>query len=372
MPSKITKAENKLNALLPVRRLEQSPPEELMNAAKAWSQVVWDEAEQSGPIKLSDEEIIQGHMLAQNPVFICGVHRSGTTLVRDLLDGHPELVVLPSEGTFYTNLEFKLNSLPENERSAFLGREWLRRLVNPINQPPYWLLGHSSDTVSPYVDFARYVMAWWNIVYKRNSQWPHIAIALAYASCTGNLKAKLWVDKTPANERFLDRIWREMPNAKIIHVIREPNAVISSRKTMEPSISMRVALRDLKISFRVAVEQAGLNDPRFKLLRYEELCEYPQANIDQMVSFLNINPSETLNHSTVAGMSTRANSSFNREAPSGQILRPDQHSRPEVLNKAEQELIAACIDYLAAKLNYPLVKVGFLKKLFLQLRYRLW
>ncbi|MDB5136896.1 MAG: sulfotransferase [Mucilaginibacter sp.] len=372
MSSKITEAENKLDALLPVGRLEQSPPGELMNAAKAWSQVVWDEAEQSGPMKLSDEEIIQGHMLAQSPVFICGVHRSGTTLVRDLLDGHPELVVLPSEGTFYTNLEFKLNSLPENERSAFLGKEWLRRLVNPINQPPYWLLGRSTNTVSPYVGFAQYIMAWWNIVDKKNSQWPHTAIVLAYASCSGNLKAKLWIDKTPANERFLDRIWQEMPNAKIIHVIREPNAVISSRKTMEPSISMRVALRDLKMSFRAAVEQSDLNGPKFMLLRYEELCEYPQANIDRMVSFLNINPSITLNQSTVAGMPTKANSSFNREAPSGQILKPDQHSRPEVLIKTEQDLIAAYIGQLAAKLNYPLAKVGSLKKLFLQLRYRLW
>ncbi|MDB5133580.1 MAG: hypothetical protein JWP37_183, partial [Mucilaginibacter sp.] len=37
MSSKIIEAENKLGALLPVSRLEQSPPGELMNSAKAWS-----------------------------------------------------------------------------------------------------------------------------------------------------------------------------------------------------------------------------------------------------------------------------------------------------------------------------------------------
>jgi len=37
------------------------------------------------------------------PVFICGHHRTATTLMRQLLDGHPELLVLPSEGTYLTS-----------------------------------------------------------------------------------------------------------------------------------------------------------------------------------------------------------------------------------------------------------------------------
>jgi hypothetical protein len=31
--------------------------------------------------------------LAQRPLFICGLPRSGTTLLQGLLDGHPQLVV---------------------------------------------------------------------------------------------------------------------------------------------------------------------------------------------------------------------------------------------------------------------------------------
>jgi hypothetical protein len=372
MFSKIITAEHKLDDLLPAQRLELRAPADLMAAARTWSDEVWARAEQLGPMALPDVQVVKGNEFARHPVYICGVHRSGTTLVRDLLDGHPELVVLPSEGTYYTNLEAKLLALPDRERAAFLGKEWLRRLANPINQPPYWLLGRSSDTRSPYVDFARYVMAWWEKVSKKNMQWPHLAIVLAYASCTDKLEAKLWVDKTPANERFMGRIWMEMPSAKIVQIIRHPYATLASCKKMEPAIKLRRALRDLKLSFRVAVEQSALHDPGFLLVRYEELCDNPQLMTEKMASFLHIHTSDALSQPTVAGIPSQANSSFNKEPVSGQILKPDQHRQAEVLSKAEQELIAAHVGKLAEKLNYPLKHVGFLKKVYIRLKYRLF
>lgn len=368
MLSQITEAEEKLNALLPKQRLLQSPPRELRAAAREWSHAVWAMAEQLGPMPLTADELIKGLQLIQNPVFVCGVHRSGTTLVKDLLDGHPDLVVLPSEGTYYTKLETKLLSLPENERSMFLGTEWLRRLANPINQPPYWLLGRSGDNISPYVDFARYLMAWWlNPVVN-----PQTAVILAYASCMGKLGAKLWVDKTPTNERFLKRIWHEMPTAKIIHVVREPVATLTSRKKMEFMVNIRPALLDLKVSFKVAVEQSALKYPRFLLLRYEELCDDPQKVIAQITSFLNISYSEVLGKPTVAGMPSQANSSFSKQTVSGQILKPGQHRQEDMLNTAERKMITAYIGKQAQKLNYSLVPVGFFNGLYLRLKHRLF
>lgn len=372
MLSKILETEGELDALLPQRRLQQSPPANLLAAATAWSQAVWAIAQDLGPMPLSVTEIAQGRNLSVHPVFICGVHRSGTTLVRDILDGHPDVVVLPSEGTYYTNLECKLKALPDKEWAAYLGKEWLKRLANPINQPPYWLLGRSSDAVSPYVNFARYLLAWWQLLdHKTNTQWPHMAIVLAYASATGNLKANLWADKTPANERFLNRIWHEMPQAKVIQVIREPLAIVSSRKKMEPLFNIRSVLKDLKMSFRTAVKQSGLNDPQFLLLRYEELCEKPAAGIDKLAAFLNISASSALNQPTVAGRPAQANSSFNPETTAGQILKPDEHARQEILNIPERELLTAYTGRLTKKLNYPVAYTGYLNGLYLRLKHRL-
>jgi hypothetical protein len=341
-----------------------------MAAANEWSALVWGEAQRLGPMPLSAEMLTDGLQLADHPVFIFGVHRSGTTLVRNLLDGHPALVVLPSEGTYFTNLEFKLLALPESERLSYLGMEWLRRLANPINQPPYWLLGRSTDERSPYVNFARYLVAWWGLLKEPgNTQWPHMAVVLAYASCTGNIKAKYWVDKTPVNERYIGRIWSEMPNAKIIHVLRNPLDTLASRKKMEPAIAIRSALRDMKLSFNVAAELE--NDARFMVLRYEQLCNDPEASTSKLAGFLTINYLPGLQQATVAGIPADANSSFDLKAGSGQIVKPTRQPESETLSAYQRELVAVYIGSLANKFNYQLVKPGVLKQCYLKLKHGL-
>jgi len=371
MFSKIINAEQLLSDLLPGTRPEDRLPVGLITTAGAWSETVWAVAEQLGPMPLSIGEIEQGLQLAQAPVFICGVHRSGTTLLKDMLDGHPDLVILPSEGTYYTNLEHKLLSLPENEWAAFLGKEWLRRLANPINQPPYWLLGRSDDQASPYVNFARYLMAWWRAVdHIPGTQWPHMAIVLAYASCTGNLTARAWVDKTPTNERFIDRIRQEMPGAKIIHLVREPVATLTSRKKMEPAAGLRNALRYLKASLRIAARQQG--SPGFLLLRYEDVCNEPRSAAKQLADFLGIPASAILSRPTVAGRPSLANSSFSKPTQAGIILKPVPYTQKGLLTRAEQQLITACTGRLAGKHNYAFEKIGLFRSIYLKLRYRVF
>lgn len=371
MFSKIINAEQLLNNLLPATRLEGGLPAGLITTARAWSEIVWAAAEQLGPMPLSDEQIDQGVRLAQAPVFICGVHRSGTTLLKDMLDGHPDLVVLPSEGTYYTNLEDKLLALPEHEWAAFLGKEWLRRLANPISQPPYWLLGRSGNKASPYINFARYVMAWWRAIdHIPGTQWPHMAIVLAYASCTDNLTARAWVDKTPTNERFINRIRQEMPGAKIIHVVREPVATLTSRMKMEPSVRLRNALLFLKNSFRIAALQQ--NTPGFLLLRYEDVCNQSQTVTKQLAAFLGIPTSAVLNRPSVAGRPSLANSSFSKPTQAGIILKTTGHTQAGLLTRADRQMIAACTGKLAGKLGYASEKVGLLRRIYLKLRYRMF
>ena len=214
-------------------------------------------------------------------------------------------------------------------------------------------------------------MAWWPIVDKKNKVWPHLAIVLAYASSTNNLTAQYWVDKTPANERHLQRIWEDTNAAKVIHVIRDPLATLASRKKMEPAISLRNALADLKVSFKVAAQQSGLRHSHFMQVHYEELCEDPQLITKEIAAFLGIHRSDTLSQPTVAGAPSQANSSFIKEPAAGNIIRTAQHAQPDMLTKSEKDLIAAYIGSLSGKLNYPMDPVGFLRGLYLRIRYRL-
>ena len=377
MYSEIVKLEGVFDSLLPAQKLIESPKKELLKAARAWSEEVWKASELSGKLPLNSEEIKRGQTLIKHPVFVCGAHRSGTTLVRDLLDAHPALTVLPSEGSFRTHLGPVFDQMLYEKRAAFLGQEWLRRLANPINQPPYWLLGHSTPESSPYVEFARAFSSWYAIAKKENkskiSMWPHLAVILAYATCfkeSGNgLNTKYWVDKTPTNERYLHQIWREFPDAKIIHIVRNPVEVLLSYKRAAPSMNIRVCLKNLESSYKIALRQSRSNKSRYLLLHYEDLCEKPQASIAYISDFLQIEELPSLFIPTVNGKFAKANSSFNSSLPEGRIIKTPRRSSNEGLRAVEEEYLSAYLSESASKFGYQLHKIGRIKAGLIRLKF---
>jgi hypothetical protein len=335
--SAISELESELARLLPARRRPQA---DVLTAARRWSEAVWTAAAAAGPGELSAAESERGLALGARPVFVCGVHRSGTTLVRDLLDAHPSLAVLPSEGSFRHDAGL-----------AEVGREWVRRLANPINQPPYWLLGRSGPEGSPYVDFARLLAAWWGETRER----PLVAVALAYASCRGLEGVERWVEKTPGNERRLDRLCADFPAAKVVQVVRHPMAVLASRKRIEEIATgafrcRRRVLKELVRSYEVA---AAPREGHW-VLRYEDLVADVEGTTDRLAAFLGIAPLPELRRPTVAGQPAFSNSSFASAGEAG-LVRPaaaDFHA--EALTAAERRRLAARVGASAAGLGYRL------------------
>lgn len=344
----------------------------MLLAATQWSEAIWDAAETAGPAKLDEAEILRALDLAYRPVFVCGVHRSGTTLVRDLLDSHPALTVLPSEGTFFTNFERHLQRMGREDWPRFLGCEWLRRLANPIHQHPYWLLGRSSQENSPYLTFASALLAWWPLAREalghNVSSWPLVAVALAYAHSTGAMSsssgAQRWVEKTPTNERFLGRLLAQFPQAKIIHLIRHPYAVYASHKQAARDAGERLRtarriLHDLDQSYRIAAEQSRSDaSERYLLIRYEDLIENVHDTADRLAAFLRIEPLPILMRPTAAGLATASNSSFVMDGEPGRVDSAAHRRWPDVLTRSERERLTAVTGDAAVALGYDLTPVG--------------
>jgi hypothetical protein len=349
--SDLVRLEGQFDRELPRPRLAGPPPRALVEAARAWSEAVWAEAARLGPMPMREAEAGAGLALAARPVCITGSHRSGTTLMRDLLDGHPALVVLPSEGTYFTALERPMRRLPSDEQCGWFAREWLRRLANPINQPPYWTLGRSTREGSGYVDFARRMQAWWPRLERASpagAPWPLAAAALAYAGVrAASGSPRRWVEKTPAAERWLRRLWTAWPEAKVVQLVRHPEAVASSRKRMEEragTFAWGPALAELRRSYRTAARHRDL---RHALpIRYEDLIASRGETMERVARFLEIESTSEWPSPTVAGMPAESNTSF----PEGPRA---------VLTDAERRLVSAVVGADARALGYTLAEAGW-------------
>src|ERR1700745_3384959 len=101
-----------------------------------------------------------------------------------------------------------------------------------------------------------------------------------------------WVEKTPANRRFIPQILERFPQAKILLTLRDPRAILAAqialektRKTREFSIYYCVShwLQAAGLAVRA---QAG--EIPALVTRYEDLVSDPGPVMDRVCRFLEV------------------------------------------------------------------------------------
>ena len=280
--------------------------------AHRWAEAVCREADRLGPLAIEPGLRSRGLELAKRPLLVCGFPRSGTTLLRDLLDGHPALCVLPAEGQYFNR--------PAEDGSVGGDRfaiDWLMRFANPNHQRPFWLLGRSDDEDSPYVHLVRALRAWRLAIREAGLFDSDIAaVALAQASIVGeDLGAKrYWVDKTPGNEFHLKRILLNFPHAWVIQMVRQPAGVYASHaagqaRTGMASSTLRAVLRNLTHSYVSGIRfRRGNAGSGYTTVQYEELVSDREGTMRCLADFLGIPFDDSLLEQTIAGRTAQPNS----------------------------------------------------------------
>ena len=138
--------------------------------------------------------------------FIVGVNRSGTTLLRLMLDSHPQMTIPP-----------ETHFVPEMIRLARRENTTRKRLVRAATDHPRWgdfgleeevLLGRLQE-VKPLN--------------------PADAIRVFYDLYAEKEGKPRWGDKTPRYMRAMPRIERALPEARFIHLIRDGRDVALSQ-----------------------------------------------------------------------------------------------------------------------------------------------
>jgi hypothetical protein len=186
-------------------------------------------------------------------VFICGVHRSGTTMLCKWLQ---------SQSGFSGPLA---TGFPEDE-SIFLSSSF--DTTPDIAAPGRFALNPASYIErDPFPGEPERILTEWESHFQPKE----------YNS---------WVVKSPVHiihYHFLRKCW---PNAKIICVVRDPRSVVLANDRMQQSWSGTTSLEDIQLNWETANRyfyRQTAGDPNAMMIRYPEL-----GDLDKIGEFLGI------------------------------------------------------------------------------------
>ena len=221
---------------------------------------------------------------------IVGSPRSGTTLLRFMLDAHPELAIPPETG--FLPLGSKLRGSGDGLRKKF-----------------FHSLTNFGEPVSVWPDFEISVEDFWaalTTINPFNIPDGYRAFYRLYAARFGKPR---WGDKTPTYCLHLDAIRRILPEARFIHIIRDGrDAALSLRKMwFSPGWEIETQAAYWRKCV-LAARKAGAGRPDYIEVRYEDLilktketlepiCEHAGLSFDDgMLSYYKRAPERLQEH----------------------------------------------------------------------------
>jgi hypothetical protein len=204
------------------------------------------------------------------PVFIGGCHRSGTTLLGDLLGAHPQCLTTPES-------QFKINALegaglPQNRSEV----ESLLERAENMRSLSRWNLQPSAFELPGDMEF-RYSALMQRLV-------------SAYGETVDKTSFDFWVDHTPTNVRHLRMLFSEFPEARAIHLVRDGRGVAASVLPLDWGPNTIVAAAHWwahHIAFGLAAETHFGGD-RILRVRYEDLVAEPGAELERICRWLGV------------------------------------------------------------------------------------
>jgi hypothetical protein len=171
-----------------------------------------------------------------------------------------------------------------------------------------------------------------------------------------------WGDKSLHTEHYADRVFAEYPNARIIHVARDPrDRYASVRKRYGQTLSrVGAATGRWLLSMRRAMRNQQRYPDRYLIVRYEALTQQPEATLRQVCAFLDEEYTPVM--LTMAGApehrDSGQNSSFGQIEPGVITTRPIGRFRT-VLSSSDIAFIQLWAGREMEALGYPREPVRF-------------
>ena len=197
--------------------------------------------------------------------FIVGVGRSGTTLLRLLLDAHSELAI-PPEANWLELVLGHIEKIPfdfEACLAAFNSApSWPDYSISP-NQLMEILQNHDVDNRGKTLK----------------------AIYALYAFRHGKAR---YGDKTPKNILRIERLSQLIPEAHFVHIIRDGRDVAVSWKNVWFGQGLGIEKLAKMWSDQITGARAQSKNANYMELRYEDLVTNPRVELEKIAAFLQL------------------------------------------------------------------------------------
>ena len=319
--------------------------------------VLRERARGGGAPSPSAEALACADGLVDSPVFVLGFNGSGTTLLNRLLDGHPDLTVIPVETKHFVRHLPSLRGLDRTAQEDLTFGRWLHWLINPFGKTPFWILGRPWEGEGdPYERFAG---CFYSLAerYRGRDLLGVVAAAIA-ASELDELRIdrapRLWAEKTPKNELRIGELLAAYPRARFLHVIRDPRSTVASRLA-RPKEDPWTTVLELRLSLLAALRNSReLGPNRYLLVRYEDLVSDPPGVMQRVAAFLGIEFDDGLLVPTTYGTPFAANSAWDERRVTGAIHRLSVETWREHLDPESLELLLAYTAVPGRELGYDL------------------
>ncbi len=218
--------------------------------------------------------------LPQDPIFIVGYPRSGTTLLQRLLVTQPGILSFP-ETHYFCVIEKQL----KYDRDGNILPSCLEKVFEKIRDKMEFHFSPGEE------DIIRRSVVEKTLLSKDLFEMITVRLLLGLHPAIEHMTSFRWVEKTPNHALFLDRIMTFYPAARALHIIRHPVPAVFSRKYKFP-FNKETAVTELAVRWNRMVDKVEnfnrLFPSAIHTLRYEDLVEDINKELAAAADFLHI------------------------------------------------------------------------------------
>ena len=220
-----------------------------------------------------------------NPVFIGGTQRSGTSLLRALIDSNTKIYFPKAEMKFFVRFYHKLKLFEPLDKIENLKRFLYEYGTYRKNIQRAGLINREETL---------------ELLKENHKSWAAVYETIMTQLAAMENKVR-WGEKSPGNEYFTDEILSFFPGAKILCMIRDPRAVIASSKKRYGRGMIKPLIRWKLSICRIIYDYQRLASNTFRPIFYEDLILSPEETMKGVFEFLEVTALNPINELEIAG-----------------------------------------------------------------------